>query len=71
MSLRGMLRLYKICTMTARLLVSTRAGDTEYFQLRNGLHQECALSPLFSTLIMEVPKGRYRKGATMGDVVCG
>ena len=36
-------------------LVSTRAGDTEYFQVRVGLHQGSALSPLLFILIMDVP----------------
>ena len=35
-------------------LVSTRAGDTEYFQVRVGLHQGSALSPLLFILIMDV-----------------
>ena len=48
-----MLRLYKICTMTARL-VSTRAGDTENFHVGVGLHQGSALSPLLFILIMDV-----------------
>ena len=35
-------------------LVSTRAGDTEYFQVRIGLHQWSALSPLLFIIIMDV-----------------
>ena len=35
-------------------LVSTRAGDTEYFQVGVGLHQGSALSPLLFILIMDV-----------------
>ena len=35
-------------------LVSTRAGDTEYFQVGVGLHQGSALSPLLFILIMGV-----------------
>ena len=50
-------------------LVSTRAGDTEYFHARVGLYQGSALSPLLFILIMDT--GRDQKGATMGDVVCG
>ena len=35
-------------------LVSTRAGDTEYFQVGVGLYQGSALSPLLFILIMDV-----------------
>ena len=50
-------------------LVLTRAGYTEYCQVRVGMHQASALRQL---LIMDVLHAdRYRKGATMGDVVCG
>ena len=35
-------------------LVSTRAGDTEYFHVGVGLHQGYALSPLLFILIMDV-----------------
>ena len=35
-------------------LVSTKAWDTEYFQVGVGLHQESALSPLLFILIMDV-----------------
>ena len=35
-------------------LVSTRAGDTEYFRVGVGLHQGSALSPLLFILIMDV-----------------
>ena len=35
-------------------IVSTRAGDTEYFHVREGLHQGSALSPLLFILIMDV-----------------
>ena len=34
-------------------LVSTRAGHTEYFHVRVGLHQGSALSPLLFILIMD------------------
>ena len=56
----GMLRLYKICTMTARL-VSTRTGDTEYFHVGVGLHQGSALSPLLFILIMDVLQAEIGK----------
>ena len=36
------------------LELSTRAGDTEYFQVGVGLHQGSALSPLLFILIMDV-----------------
>ena len=35
-------------------LVSTRAGDTEYFHVGVGLHQRSALRPLLFILIMDV-----------------
>ena len=35
-------------------VVSTRAGDTEYFHVGVGLHQGSALSPLLFILIMDV-----------------
>ena len=35
-----------------KTLVSTRAGDAEYFQLRVGLHQGSALSTLLCILII-------------------
>ena len=35
-------------------LVLTRAGDTDYFHVRVGLHQGSALSPLFFILIIDV-----------------
>ena len=35
-------------------LISTRAGDVEYFKVRVGLHQGSALSPLLFILIMDV-----------------
>ena len=56
----GMLRLYKICTMTARL-VSTRTGDTEYFHVGVGLHQGSSLSPLLFILIMDVLQAEIGK----------
>ena len=44
-------------------LVSTRIGDTEYFHVGVGLHQ--GSSSHYTN------HGRGRKGATVGDVVCG
>ena len=41
-------------------LISTRAGDTEYFQVRVGLHQGSALSLLF-ILIMDVLQAEIGK----------
>ena len=38
-------------------LVSTRAGDTDYFHVRVGLHHGFALSPLLFILIMDVLPG--------------
>ena len=35
-------------------LVSTRAGDTEYFHVGVGLHQGSAVTPLLFILIMDV-----------------
>ena len=43
------------------ILVSTRAGDTEYFQVRVGLHQGSALSPLLFILIMDVLQAEIGK----------
>ena len=52
-------------------LVSTRAGDTDYFHVGVGLHQGSALSPLlFINTNHGCSTDRDRKGATMGDVVC-
>ena len=42
-------------------LLSTRAGDRENFQLRNGLHQGSALSPLLCILIMDVVQAEIGK----------
>ena len=42
-------------------LVSTRAGDTDYFQLRNGLHQGSTLGPLLFILIMNVLQSEIGK----------
>ena len=58
-SLRGMLRLYNICD--CETLVSTRAGDTEYFHVGFGLHQGSALSPLLFILIMDVLQAEIGK----------
>ena len=53
-----------------KTLVSTRGGDSEYFHIRVGLHQGSAVSPLLYTH-HGCTTGRDRKGATVGDVVCG
>ena len=60
---RGTLRLYKICTMTVicETLVSTRAGDTEYFHVGVGLHQGSSLSPLPFIIIMDVLQAEIGK----------
>ena len=42
-------------------LVSTRAGDTEYFHVGVGLHQGSALSPLLFILIMDVLQAEIGK----------
>ena len=42
-------------------LVSTRAGDTEYFHLGVGLHQGSSLSPLPFILIMDVLQAEIGK----------
>ena len=48
-------------------LVTTRAGDTEYFHVGVGLHQGSSTS-LYTH--HGCAKDRDRKGTTMGDVVC-
>ena len=45
-------------------LVSTRAGDTEYFHVGVGLHQGSALSPLLFILIMDVLQAEIGKEPT-------
>ena len=69
MSLRGMLPVTVIHDVynDGETLVSTRAGDTEYFHVGVGLHQG------FISLYTHhgCTTGRDRKVATMGDVVCG
>ena len=53
-------------------LVSTRAGDTEYFHVRFGLHQGSVHIKSTSLYTHHgCTTGRDQKGATMGDVVCG
>ena len=42
-------------------LVSTRAGDTDDFQVRVGLHQRSALCPLLFILIMDVLQAEIGK----------
>ena len=49
-----MLLLYNIMYKDCDTLVSTRGGDTEYFQVRVGLHQGSALSPHLFILIIDV-----------------
>ena len=52
-------------------LVSTRTGDTEYFHVGVGLHQGSAIKSTSLYTNHGCSTGRDRKGATMGDVVCG
>ncbi len=54
MSLGGIVTIIQDMYNECETLVSTRAGDTEYFQIRVGLHQGSALSPLLFILIMDV-----------------
>ena len=47
------LKSFKIC-MDCQTQVTTREGNTEYFNVKVGLHQGSAISPLLFIIIMDV-----------------
>ena len=53
----------------ARIIVRTKQGSSEEFEVKVGVHQRSVLSLLLFVTVMEVVTQKVR-GLTMGTIIC-